>query len=89
MSVPVLCLEPNRYWIFGVRSETQSDPQTLPDRRVNVVLFLFRFVAFSSLRAYSLLAVMLALLVVTVTARDIARSRSTGKTKNSVTVLSV
>ncbi|XP_035526147.1 reticulophagy regulator 1 [Morone saxatilis] len=36
------------------------------------------FVAFSSLRAYSLLAVLLALLVVTVTAGDIARSRSTG-----------
>ncbi|XP_032386994.1 reticulophagy regulator 1 [Etheostoma spectabile] len=36
------------------------------------------FVAFSSLRAYSLLAALLALLVVTVTARDIARSRSTG-----------
>ncbi|XP_070774779.1 reticulophagy regulator 1 [Enoplosus armatus] len=36
------------------------------------------FVAFSSLRAYSLVAVLLALLVVTVTARDIARSRSTG-----------
>ncbi|XP_074506117.1 reticulophagy regulator 1 [Sebastes fasciatus] len=36
------------------------------------------FVAFSPLRAYSLLVVLLALLVVTVTARDIARSRSTG-----------
>ncbi|XP_076600783.1 reticulophagy regulator 1 [Chaetodon auriga] len=36
------------------------------------------FVAFSPLRAYSLLAVLLALLVVTVTARDIARARSTG-----------
>ncbi|XP_049930695.1 reticulophagy regulator 1 [Epinephelus moara] len=36
------------------------------------------FVAFSSLRAYSLLTVLLALLVVTVTARDVARSRSTG-----------
>nr|XP_046263947.1 reticulophagy regulator 1 [Scatophagus argus] len=38
----------------------------------------FWFVAFSSLRAYSLLAVLLALLVVTVTVRDVARSRSTG-----------
>ncbi|KAM9349839.1 reticulophagy regulator 1 [Symphorus nematophorus] len=38
----------------------------------------FWFVACSSLRAYSLLAVLLALLVVTVTARDIARSRATG-----------
>ncbi|XP_059199899.1 reticulophagy regulator 1 [Centropristis striata] len=36
------------------------------------------FVAFSSFRAYSLLAVLLALLVVMVTARDIAWSRSTG-----------
>ncbi|XP_041805024.1 reticulophagy regulator 1 [Chelmon rostratus] len=36
------------------------------------------FVAFSPLRAYSLLAVLLALLVVTATARDIARARSTG-----------
>lgn len=47
------------------------------------VLFLFRFVAFSSLRAYSLVAVLLALLVVTVTARDIARSRSTGNTEKT------
>ncbi|XP_045908609.1 reticulophagy regulator 1 [Micropterus dolomieu] len=36
------------------------------------------FVAFSPLRAYSLVAALLALLVVTVTTRDIARSRSTG-----------
>ncbi|KAF1383211.1 hypothetical protein PFLUV_G00129000 [Perca fluviatilis] len=36
------------------------------------------FVAFSSFRAYSLLAGLLTLLVLTVTARDIARSRSTG-----------
>ncbi|XP_044075842.1 reticulophagy regulator 1 [Siniperca chuatsi] len=36
------------------------------------------FVAFSSLRAYSLVAVLLALLVVMVTAGDIARSRPTG-----------
>nr|XP_040027596.1 reticulophagy regulator 1 isoform X1 [Gasterosteus aculeatus aculeatus] len=36
------------------------------------------FVAFSSFRACSLLAATLALLVVTVTARDIVRSRSTG-----------
>ncbi|XP_070701541.1 reticulophagy regulator 1 [Pempheris klunzingeri] len=41
----------------------------------NTVLW---FAAFSSLRAYSLLAVLLALLVVTVTARDVSRSRSTG-----------
>ncbi|XP_071753503.2 reticulophagy regulator 1 [Centroberyx gerrardi] len=38
----------------------------------------FWFVAFSSFRAYSLLAALLALLVVTLTARDIALSRSTG-----------
>ncbi|KAM4551527.1 reticulophagy regulator 1 [Odontesthes bonariensis] len=36
------------------------------------------FVAFGSLRAYSVLAVLLALLVVMVTARDIVRSRATG-----------
>ncbi|TDH06292.1 hypothetical protein EPR50_G00132190 [Perca flavescens] len=36
------------------------------------------FMAFSSFRAYSLLAGLLALLVLAVTARDIARSRSTG-----------
>ncbi|XP_029309470.1 reticulophagy regulator 1 [Cottoperca gobio] len=36
------------------------------------------FVAFSSLRTFSLLSLLLALLVVTVTARDFARSRSTG-----------
>ncbi|XP_037313842.2 reticulophagy regulator 1 [Pungitius pungitius] len=41
----------------------------------NAVLW---FGAFSSFRACSLLAAILALLVVTVTARDIARSRSTG-----------
>ncbi|XP_073348123.1 reticulophagy regulator 1 [Pagrus major] len=41
----------------------------------NTVIWL---VAFSSLRAYSLTAVLLALLVVTVTSRDVARSRSTG-----------
>ncbi|XP_008300945.1 protein FAM134B, partial [Stegastes partitus] len=41
----------------------------------NAVLW---FVAFGSFRAYSLLAVLLALLVVTVTARDVIRSRSTG-----------
>uniref|UniRef100_UPI0037E79E1D reticulophagy regulator 1 n=1 Tax=Semicossyphus pulcher TaxID=241346 RepID=UPI0037E79E1D len=38
----------------------------------------FWFVAFSPLRTYSLTAVLLALLVVTVTAKDIAQSRSTG-----------
>ncbi|KAI9524206.1 hypothetical protein NQZ68_019473 [Dissostichus eleginoides] len=36
------------------------------------------FVAFTSLRGFSLLFLLLALLVVTVTVRDIARSRSTG-----------
>ncbi|XP_022060469.2 reticulophagy regulator 1 [Acanthochromis polyacanthus] len=41
----------------------------------NTVLW---FVAFGSFRAYSLLAVLLAFLVVTVTVRDIIRSRSTG-----------
>ncbi|XP_071348535.1 reticulophagy regulator 1 [Trachinotus anak] len=38
----------------------------------------FWFVAFTSFRAYSLLAVLLAALVVTVTVRDVARSRYTG-----------
>lgn len=53
------------------------------DARETFVLFLCRFVAFSPLRAYSLVAALLALLVVTVTTRDIARSRSTGDTKNT------
>ncbi|XP_028283747.1 reticulophagy regulator 1 [Parambassis ranga] len=39
---------------------------------------LFWFVAFGSLRAYSLLAILLTLLVVMVTVRDVFRSRSTG-----------
>ncbi|XP_069544377.1 reticulophagy regulator 1 [Brachyistius frenatus] len=38
----------------------------------------FWFVAFSSFRAYSLLALLLALLVAMATARDVVRSRSTG-----------
>ncbi|KAM7379807.1 hypothetical protein PAMP_005329 [Pampus punctatissimus] len=38
----------------------------------------FWFVAFTSFRAYSLVAVLLVLLVVMMSARDIARSRSTG-----------
>ncbi|XP_053186435.1 reticulophagy regulator 1 [Scomber japonicus] len=39
---------------------------------------LYWFVAFTSFRAYSLVAILLALLVVMVTARDIARSRAAG-----------
>ncbi|XP_019203344.1 reticulophagy regulator 1 isoform X3 [Oreochromis niloticus] len=39
---------------------------------------MFGFVAFGSFRAYTLLAVLLALLVITVTTRDVIRSRSAG-----------